>query len=188
MEDKMKKLVGLTLDMALGVIDGNIKIGTEKGSGFVFCGTKDRFMAEIEDINYANIDKKQKTYEKAIRSLKEAIAKPHTDVSDYLKQLEKNATDISKINPTWEGYQTFVTRKLESIAKKSAQIDVYKDRANNYIPLEERVIKDAYLSTTQFEPVGTVILLIEGNEAGRAWTTEEFRNGLPEEVDDEDVA
>lgn len=187
-EERISSLEGITLAEAMKSIEGPVKIGTENGNAFAWCGTARQYELEERSFNKRLKKKKTTTYENAKANMRKAISDPCTSVSAYLKSALKAAEDdYEKMEISYEGYIEFVKAKIEKIALRPARIAKAREAAEKFIPASERLVKMAYRATTQFDPEGTLILSIEGDENGDAWTVDEYRKMLKEEKHKEEA-
>ncbi len=171
-----------------------VKIGT--GCGFIYCDTSSgQTYAELEDMGKevfremkkrkADLEEKLSDYENFWNNLvqsREAAFKRRCVQSCYTpsmvtnlhyrleKQLEK---DKVKIKKDWE-------KEVEHLALS----------IEGFTPFVEREVREYYRSFTEpdmFNPNG-MIIIIEGEERGKYWTSEEYinRDRLQKSVDDDD--
>lgn len=174
--DRIRSLEDITLNEAIEYIEGTVKIGTLKGNGFVFGGTTEEYAEEYKELCDRLYESRVATYEGVKKTTKEAIANPGTSVSDYIHALLKGVDDdLEKISPTLEGYTAFVGYKIERLAMRPARVKKARLAVEEFKPIGERMVKVAYKAGTQFDPKGTLILLVDGVESGEAWTVDEYR-------------
>lgn len=171
-EDK-GKYAGLTLEEAINSIDTRVKIGTDKGESFLFCGSIERFWEDLEELNRDRHEFMQKRWENAQEAAKKAVANPHADVSDYTKNLTRLYKNIEDIKPTWEGYQTYVTRQFAEVARLTAVVPKRKEQFDNFKPFQDREVKLSYDGDHPTEK-NVTILIVEGYESGGYWDIEEY--------------
>lgn len=168
--------VGKTLGEAMRSLEGHIKIGTVGGAGVVFGGTVAQLAEELDDLNTALNSKAVQAYESAKKSVERMLTHSGTTVTDYFTSVfEAVEGNHEAFLPTMEGYLQFVERKIEVARIKATKVTETRLQVEEFRPTETRVIKSAYKATTNFDPQGTTMLIIEGNETGIAWTMDECR-------------
>lgn len=139
----------------------NVKIGTPAG-GFIYCG-------DIKKIDYNAIDIKN-------------VIKIATYISNCKVMIERN---ISKLNNPEEEYEKYISLKADKkrltydkwIHKLERDLKTKKkgvvngaENLINYISISDREVIETYPSIME----NSTIVIIEGNEVGDAWTTEEY--------------
>ena len=170
-----------------------VKVGTKDGDGFMFCG---RFTQEaIDDLDDEIIIKKAKqiaqcesnigvlerqlTWDGYVyvmnRRFANAIKKAKREAENRGKALTDAEENLLKkeYEPTEAKFAencVNTENKIERILKKERKI---AKSLKNYVSISERKIVESYASID--EP-NTTIVLLEGREAGNAWTTEEYEN------------
>lgn len=162
----------------------NIKIGS--GSAFFYCGkisapgiglvsAKAKRNAETELGNRTRfmIDYPNRRKE-LIR------AKMTENINRWLENYEGLAPDPGVLRMWWDDAEAHF-QKLKR--QYGYQIENLRERLKTWKDFAEREVLEIYPSIS--EP-GTIIIIIEGEEVGRAWTTEEFKGGkIPEEEDND---
>lgn len=189
-EDRIKEYEGHMLDEVMSIFKGNVKVGTEGGNGFIFCGTPFQYRNERDELNDKLMSRRNLSYESAKKSVMDGIEKPGASVSDYMKSLakhvnEEDGTGLESIEPTIEGYLSFLRARFETLAARSRKVERMREACNRFKPAGERKIKLAYMADSQFDPPNTLILNIEGGENGDAWTVEEYREKVKRQYSEE---
>lgn len=160
------------------------KIGS--GTGFIFCDTLDEGTIGVLDTNANN--------DKDYREIRLDDMKHRYDTWDewwptYMKKQIKAFQDAKKENKKWclKYNKTPWTKTVrerrkelvrEGIVRKTnlkKAIDYETNYLKNWIKYSERSIKEIYDS---IDEEGTKICIFEGDEAGKWWTTEEYRTGV----------
>lgn len=146
-----------------------IKIGGD--SGFLYCG-------ESADIDFDDIDRRVmlakartiENYRTRIDEINRALLSPEKAYDIYALKAYTKAKPYDK----W-----LASMDEEKKAKKERMAKVLTDMAN-YIKMEDREVIDIYPSVMEKAD----IVIIEGNEIGNAWTTNEYekRKGVLDEV------
>lgn len=165
-----------------------IKLGANKGSGFVFCGqVKDckeylqRFDAEYIKRLENQLHKKQLyllningLWRRRITSkLKEYAGRHENDKNLQDKLLAKSKKLLAK---KWRDRE---------IASHS--IANYKQKILSYTPINERPVLEMYKSLMLNEDYQRdIIIIYEGNENIPVWDLTEFRHGVGKEEEDGD--
>lgn len=139
----------------------NVKIGTP-ADGFIYCG-------DIKKIDYNAIDIKN-------------VIKIATYISNCKVMIERNT---SKLNNPEEEYEKYISLKADKkrltydkwIHKLERDLKTKKkgvvngaENLINYISISDREVIETYPSIME----NSTIVIIEGNEVGDAWTTEEY--------------
>lgn len=169
-DNRIAELENKTVREVIDLIGDNVKIGTKDGGGFFFCGDKRKFMEKIEDIDIERRARLQHACNKAESTALAMCKAPHAGVEDYLAALLKNAKSVEDINPTYDGYIAFVKRRIDEAKRKAEFAAKKKRQQEEYQPLEERIVIEAYPSVSEKD---TTILLVKGGEVGWYWTTDE---------------
>ena len=189
--NRIRSLEGITLGEALEKVPeyeyfgGYIKIGTTRGSGFVYASRLDAFCSEI--IDERCIAKKEKAIANAEDRVRQGINRPGADPSDYMKVLlDRSGGNLEAIDPDYDDYVRFVKLQFETLGKRTKYLTKLKKQRASFTPLEGRKVKQAYPTISSFDPAGTVILIVEGYEKGDAWTVDEYEASLDHDAEDKD--
>ena len=146
----------------------NIKLGMIDGSGFVYCGNIadlnteeiDRYLVEEKCANITNCVKE-------IASINRRLAKPDRNYIKYVDaQKERGNEYLAK--------EEWIQSLKDRLSMLSTRRLVEVDKLINYKPIGNRDVAESYRSITE----NAMIILIDGDELGRAWTTEEYKKGV----------
>lgn len=149
-------------ELALGNY-GKIKLGANRGSGFVFCGDVSKI--DIEQLDHIIIDCLHKAKNNAQSRVKRLKNKP-IDYIDY-----EHFCNRKKLEPSENGYKVWLQSHSKEIKTARKSVRTYNERIRNYSTIKDRPIVEVYDSFTEDN---TKIVIFDGREHGFAWTTEEF--------------
>lgn len=167
-EDILCMTVGELLETDL-----KIKLVTNKGSSFIFCGyAKDM---DLDKMDREILESYNRLLDNARRKVKTLSSKPLTfDV--FLKEMEKKGT--SKNTPlTKTGHKAWKEKIKRSIDTANNTIKANEEKLKFFTPLCGRQIVDTYPS---IDERNTHIVIFEGCENGKYWTTKECQTGIIE--------
>ena len=166
-----------------------IKLGADKGSGFVYCGDISAMdPSAIDEELLGGCRKVCASAEKRIRTAKETprTYKHFRELCERKIAREIAAREKEEEAVLTEAERSKVRKELKATRKKHAKYLEKLDaslktaektlintrwKIENYTPLASRTITDIYASVDE---IGVVIALFDGIEHGAAWTTEEF--------------
>lgn len=162
---------GKTFGEVIGQIEQKwVKIGTMQGSGFFFCGTSDEAKARKDQIAELLEKKRDKSVERAEAFVRNGINKTGISPEGYMRSLLKaSKNDYTKITPTLEGYQEYLRDSFEALSRRARSLQKAIEKSEEFVPLNDRIIEDARMADSQFDPKDTLILMLEGWEAGETW-------------------
>jgi len=141
-------------------LSGYVKLGTQKGSSFIFCGA-------IKDLDPEELGKElSDKLDDLLGSAKRTLARVQALKLDWMTY-----TEFQKTNPTPAGFNKWVESKRKELARCEAYYYKLLAREGGYPCIRKRRILDMYPS---FVEEDTWIVIIEGEECGTAWTTEEY--------------
>lgn len=156
-------IIGLKVKDIIGK-KGRVKLGSQDGSAFVYCG-------KIEDMSINEVDacqmkqlahmarKRYMNYLHSTRLIEDSV-------NEYEKYVKRN---VESAQPYGDWLSNLIkVRKGEQQATMGCLKKIL-----DYKSIAERTIVDAYPSISE---KGTVIIIVTGDEQGRAWTTEEYNN------------
>lgn len=161
-----------------------VKIGS--GTGFIFCDTLNDKTIDLLD-DYAHHDKvyrenrldemhnKYDTWDKWWPAYVEKQIKMFKEAKEENKKwcLKYNKTPWTKT--VKERRKELVHEGIVRKTNLKKAIDYETNYLKNWIKYSERSIKEIYDS---IDEEGTKICIFEGDEAGKWWTTEEYRTGV----------
>ena len=189
MKNNKKNFGNVTLDEILDRYTGRIaKVGT--GSSFLYCDTvNDKTRSVFDSYSSSIIEAKENELKELTRKLnnfpkewKTIEAKHRTILEARCRQEVPSKAQAlrASFGPRMEKLRDETKNKWE---KKR---DRLKADIGNYTPILNRHVVDVYRSLTEPDiknPTG-VIIIIEGNESGQYWSSDEYRNSY---VDQEDL-
>lgn len=155
---------------------GRIKLGSECGSGFIFCGTPN--MATEEVLNkvayerYKAVNEYLRTSKAGVERLKQRITDLEYDIK-ALSREKKMAFDYAKVI---EAKKEQVEHAKEELQNKQKMVDDYQEEVNNFKPIQEREIIETYESVTE----KATIVIYKGKEMGKWWSCREYERGYIE--------
>lgn len=189
-----QEILKMTVSDLIDKTSLKVKLGSEGGSGFVYCGYIDEidvdgldkaicdsFEATIDkcEITIKNLTNKPKTYRafvdemtkkkqyRASKYIKENKEKPLT--KDQIEELETEFDTSRKSYMIWVNN---LKRRLET-ARTTKHTTKYK--LAHFTTIRSRSIVECYPSFTEED---TTILLFKGSENGKYWTTDEYESGF----------
>lgn len=161
-----------------------VKLGANKGSGFIYCGTADQFgeFAKNFDVEYVaklehclavqenNLRTIRPRWKRHIKGRLNGYIEKHKDDKNLQAKLVKIAR------------KGFRSKKKERY-KLQRTIENYKNKIAEYKPIAGREVLTTYMSIMKNEDgYKDLIVIYDGNENALAWDLTEFRNA--EKVED----
>ena len=179
----MQELIGKKLKVVLKQLkeDGiNVKVGAKNGTSFIFCGTASEFIAKSSTLELEYYNKAVNAVVNARKYLNRGI-EAYLSPKDYIKTMyeESGGTDVG----TYEHYIETLQRYFKKANNRKQRLTEVEDILENRTALLTRKVVDVYPSITE---ENTLILIIEGNEIGTFWDSEECKNGA--EIDEDEEA
>lgn len=172
---RRREFEGKTLMEAIQLTNGQVKIGTANGSGFIYCGNAVEFrMKTMLDIEAEYARRTHHQAENAQSKFNRLFADPAADVRAYLNDLAQSCEVKTDIEPNLEDYLRWLSKRFEQMHRIAERVVVTAEREEKRKPIYERPVVRAYPSIDGNEEMGTLIMLIDGYETGNAWTTEEY--------------
>lgn len=167
-----------------------IKVGADKGNGFIYCGKAGEFkewfieekVNERERQKIVNIIEAKKVYLSNFPSNWKREYNRRT--SDYKKAKEEGRKDRRyKAFATLGLYKNHLQKeKIKRINSTIALINRYEQRLAEFTPVDTRDVVETYDSLLLNED-GFLdhIVIFSGLEAAQAWDLTEFRHGVAKE-------
>lgn len=166
-----------------------IKIGSNNGSGFFYCGTVGDFAEKIDEIN-DDLFKAFKAYERKTANALLHDAKRFPEFPERWEHLLKMPLEnVIETMPDRVGKaetaNTDFLRFCSDIGKWADKIldlkhsaKTAKQRVENFTDLQTRNVVDYFLSDPTADNYRPFVIVISGEESGRYWTMEEaVKNG-----------
>lgn len=165
------------------------KLGASDGSGFVFCGNMKTL--DIDDVD----EYIRNSYLRSLEIAKETIqqlSKKNTSYKAYSEEIEQKKARALKLadgdpkriakieedfNPSTLEHHKWKAEILKKLEYSKGVRKRVNKRLNEYTSIATRKVVETYKSID--EP-NTIIILYDGNERGRAWTTKEYIEGVSE--------
>lgn len=149
--------------------DLTVKVGTEGGSGFFYCGRVADLKENFEEIgeNLLQIDKDRVT---ETENLMKRIKAKNIAPNEWVTAMYRRKGEFG----TFDGYMEMLKQWFTDLEKVRIRLLDAKEQLKEAKPLSERTIVDAYKS---IDEKATLIIIIEGRENGQFWTTEEYEGG-----------
>lgn len=145
-----------------------LKIGTEHGAGFMWCG----LVSEIKG-NYGIMDKRAKQkHKERIKGAKQRLNKLFTECPTIGKYAQQNYRRDEPFGSV-EGYLESLKDYFAELEKAKGRLLSAESKAERYVQFAEREVVTLYKSIAE---KSTAIIIVEGNESGDAWDTEEFKS------------
>lgn len=162
--------------------DIKVKLGAVNGSGFVFCGNlKDVDICDVDEAIRNQYQITLKIAKDTIRLLKDKDLSYEAYEREMLKKIDNAkkrmldekmlAETIEEYTPSKLGHHRWtadIRKRLEYAKTSRRNVNA---KLNNYTSIADRQIVDEYRS---IDEANTLIMLYEGTETGRAWTTNEY--------------
>lgn len=167
-----KDIIGHTIEDLAGNLNLNVKLGANSGSGFIFCG--DISTIDTAELNYLVITGYRNTIrdnEAIVRRLK-AMDKSREGFARAMRIKQKKTGRKYKLDD--EAYNAWLTQINNDIKRANSARQRAKQKLAKFTPIDSREIVDVFKSILEPE---TVIMLYDGVETGRYWTTDEFKAG-----------
>lgn len=159
-----------------------VKVGTD-GGGFLYCGVlTDAVCADIDVARVLLLAHRIEENTHSADWLKTRLSH-EAYVSECARRSEnavRSAKDLSEdekkklraeFEPTAEGYELYLRNTKDKIERKEKTAKVFATKLLRYTPIADREVKRRYDS---IDEAGTEIIIIEGYEVGRFWTTNEY--------------
>lgn len=161
-----------------------VKLGANKGSGFIYCGTADQFgefaknfdveyMAKLENslaVQEANLRTIRPRWKRHIKGRMSSFIEKHKDDKNLQSKLYKIAR---------KGFRS----KKKERCKLKKTIENYKNKIAEYKPIAGREVLISYMSILENEDgYKDLIVIYEGKENAPAWDLTEYRKA--EKVED----
>ena len=155
-----------------------VKIGMS--SGFIYADTITEetkgIIEKMSEEEEANLKRMHRVYKAKLKELKSLVSK----MDEFLKELDSSNT-----------YNTAYFRAIKNtneVALTKVKVSFYnaERKLKAFSPFLGRIVLEEYKSVTE----NALITIVSGNESGRYWTVEEYRNGIeedPEEGDEDEV-
>ena len=143
-----------------------VKLGTQDGSGFIFCGEMSEL--DTDQLDMELVEAKARSICFCEDTIKRTRSKLKNGKTEYPKYVEK-CKDENYI--TYEEWKQMLQTRLNYYTKEKP------NRIQNmidYVRVSERKVVETYRSVTE----DAIIVIMEGDESGLAWTTEEFKKGV----------
>ena len=157
-----------------------VKIGLEKSTGFFYIGDSDNFIGDKgEDyINWLDGELDKTLHQTVINSremFQKHVMKEPTPAKYILGQA-KAGNGFS-----YDGYMNILQDYFKSAVIKRQNLLKHMRELKTRIPLQKRIVKDAYLSISEEK---TMILIIEGCETSGYWFRDEYDSKIIEKSEE----
>ena len=169
--------------------DGYIKIGAQKGSNFIFCGTADKFIEIEPEMSAAILHGLIKEKETVIREVEKIDEKYANTFArniqafqiDYLRGTKglKREYRFRKYNSLYEYKEGLEKEKEKEENRLIKRIEFLTHRIEKFTPIRTREVREHYPSQiTNRHGVKDEIVLFKGVESGKYWDLDEYENGV----------
>lgn len=142
---------------------GTVKIGTEDGATFFYCGTSEDL---LENETHYSIRFSKFTQNKLTNAERELTAKLEAEPSRR-KYVVLGVDD----RPTEEGFRGWCEIWFAGVRKAKNRVEKWQERIRTFVNLFQREVVDVRKATA-YETDCTIIV-IQGYEPGAFWTTDE---------------
>lgn len=208
---KREEILNMTISQLISDTNLKIKLGGDKGSSFIYCGmAKDINPDDLDRIildGYAHTIKIQKRriqsisetpkgyndYEKIVQAKRQkAINKKLKWLTIEMKRtgqggninMEKLTQEAEEEFPISRGMYKKWRDKLErDMERAKTALKCTQKKVDTFTSIRSRKIKDIYPS---IDEINTYIVLYDGREVGRYWTTKEYETGVIEKEGDDE--
>ena len=159
----------MTLKEMVGKYDINVKIGCKNGNAFVYCGNLNSLDIRQKDLDLINnLTMMINNYEADLRSIKNKLKNPKIEYPKYVQRMKDRGDNFYE-------YEDWLIHLHERKIKFEEGKKLTLTRILNYKTIEDREVLETYKSQT--EP-NTGIIIIEGDDIGKSWTTDEYMKGV----------
>ena len=156
----------MTLKETLKRLNQNIKLGAG-GGGFIYCGQSADIECDVLDKR--NIVKRSNSITNGITKVRQAKDR----LKDPTKSCGRYAVHTADLGNTPVSFEKWQERQHKEIETELDKIDRNVAELIAYKKVAERKVTEMYKS---IDEENTVIIIVEGTDAGGAWTTEEYRD------------
>lgn len=167
-----------------------IKVGADKGNGFIYCGKAGDFAEYMTNENISaqeynklfNIIRVKEDY---IANFNSEWEKEYKSLTKAYKIAKEEGRKEKRFKPfkTITAYRTFLRKDKDRKYKNLEKLlDFYKTRLNEFTPIETREVVETYENVLLNED-GQIdyIIVFKGLEAAPYWDLTEFRHGVQKE-------
>ncbi len=165
--------------------DRGIKVGTEGGSGFFYCGIAGDMLDGIDAYNARVYGYVTQSVTNAGKSLESTLAHCPTLQDFARKELQEKHPDLSI-----EHWNKAVAAWLKRVTSSKNRKDFLEEYFKNYENIKKRKVTDMRGALDVVDP-DTTIIIIEGIERGKYWMISEAVEadtpiGFPDILEDSD--
>ena len=155
----------------IGKYDTNVKIGCKDGNAFVYCGNLNDLDIRKTDMELMSALASALSHsDKELKTIKRKRNNPKIEYPKYVESAKAKEKEYLPIDK-W----------TDDLRKNKIRVETAKKRTLtrmlNYKSIGSREIVETYKSQTE---TNTGIIIIEGDDVGRAWTTDEYVRGVQE--------
>lgn len=177
-------LKGEAVPKALSRIKCNIKLGMEDGTAFVYCGKGGLDAVDVAAIELKLLRQDKKNASTANYKWQSGV-KNYPTPEAYVRRMYRSERE--ELSVDLEGYMKDLMTYFNKCKSYARQKTNAQEKFEHRIPLQLRRVTDIYDCILEED---TVIVIVEGQDNGRAWTTDEYNalteDGIEEETDGED--
>ena len=152
----------------------NVKIGTEDGSGFFYCGPLGDFLAELDSWDQWLLEYLRKAQTLSEKQLKAAVTQL-PDPSGYAGKMIRER--MQPFCLTLQGYLNILQDGFERVNRCKKKLDTANLNLRTRKDLRKRRIKEIREADKIVDTDATIVI-IEGMEPGGYWTIKEFEEGI----------
>lgn len=184
---QLEGYIGMPLTEVVKMHEGRVKVGTIDGGAFLYIGECSDLIDKLTLLDIEYEEKYETAVDRQWKGYRWMLGKPGADATAYIKSLTRGCDEeeLLNIEPTIDGYLEFIDKRFKEIREKPDKVRTAIRRRDERVSLYHRKVVDAYPSIDAEEGEGTAILLIEGNESGEYWTTNEYEEGMRRKAKEE---
>lgn len=150
-------------------------------SGFFFCGTKDEYEASIDTISDWLLLRMKQERDKLIRDKRE-FYRLWGQLAERMAAILADPDDQT-LYPKTAKIAASLGVSIKEMPSINRRLPAIERNIKEFKPVRKRIVNDCY---PRLDPEDGVNIIVEGCEAGRYWTLEEYRNGVVNSKDEED--
>lgn len=173
--------------------DRPIRLGCVDGCSFLYCGiartlpaneiSKDllyrRLTSRISNENgLASLTSMSRSYESFVRNCAIATERELTRAWNQNGKEGKPVDEAkirAKYTPTPEKHKAWLKKLDHDTARRLKLIEANKAELAGFKHLSDRRVVEVFASTVPWEPSGTLVCMIEGDDDGKYWDMQEYK-------------
>lgn len=177
----------------------NMKIGAVHGTGYYYCGigkdlpaekiTRELFQATLNRRDSAikrlcMLENTSRDYDSYKALCEQKIRQHVLEAERRMANTSKTVGEVDrakifeKYGPSPMKYKKYLNDLDADIKETKAAVDEGLRRLIGFKRIENRKVVDISISVAPWEPSGTMICKVEGDDRGLYWDTDEYVNGV----------